>query len=267
MSARRTLARLRRMGAAEIWFRARAAASSEFAFVLSRAQTPRWRRGHLAKLLKITGPLMEEAIASVRAGDWAAANAALVKNFRAAGRDARAHSDPPWDFGSVRDSVLARNPGAAADAREKAAGAALGRLSLLGYRDLDFRTGSSDGTSAIDWTFDPAHQRRPPQAWRTRIPFLNAECGDHKIIWELNRHQHWLRLGRAAWLTGDPLYATAFRTQLAGWLQQNPPGWGINWASMLELSFRSISWLWTLHMFARLPGTATFEEGDQPWVA
>jgi hypothetical protein len=34
-------------------------------------------------------------------------------------------------------------------------------------------------------------------------------CGDHKVIWELNRHQHWLMLGRAFWLTGEAKYARA----------------------------------------------------------
>ena len=32
-------------------------------------------------------------------------------------------------------------------------------------------------------------------------------------------------------------------------MEQNPPKIGINWASSLEVSFRSISWLWALHFF------------------
>ena len=79
------------------------------------------------------------------------------------------------------------------------------------------------------------------------MPYLDPRYGDHKIIWELNRHQHWLALGRAAWLTGDPRYASACIDELAGWMRANPPLTGINWCSMLELAFRSISWIWALH--------------------
>ena len=62
----------------------------------------------------------------------------------------------------------------------------------------------------------PAHARRfaSGRTFPTSIP----PSGDHKIIWELNRHQHWLRLGRALWLTGDARYGDAHhrRTAAAG---------------------------------------------------
>ena len=80
--------------------------------------------------------------------------------------------------------------------------------------------------------------------------YLDAACGDHKIIWELNRHQHWLTLGRAYWLTGQPKYRQRCVEELESWLAANPPLTGINWASMLELALRSLSWLWALHFFA-----------------
>ncbi len=74
--------------------------------------------------------------------------------------------------------------------------------------------------------------------------------GDHKIIWELNRHQHWLTLGRAAWLTGNDRYLDRIEAELESWLTANPPLTGINWSSMLELALRSISWIWTLHFLS-----------------
>ena len=45
------------------------------------------------------------------------------------------------------------------------------------------------------------HGKRAPLVFWSDVPFLAPECGDHKIIWELNRHQHLLVLGRAFWLT------------------------------------------------------------------
>jgi hypothetical protein len=56
-----------------------------------------------------------------------------------------------------------------------------------------------------------------------------------------------MRFGRALWLTGDRKYGDVIRAQLDGWLTSNPPLVGINWASMLEVGFRSLSWTWALH--------------------
>ena len=41
----------------------------------------------------------------------------------------------------------------------------------------------------------------------------------------------------------------------------NPPGQGINWASMLELAFRCLSWTWAVEFFC---GDA--ERDDDPWL-
>ena len=95
------------------------------------------------------------------------------------------------------------------------------------------------------------------------VPYLAPECGDHKIVWELNRHQHWIALGRAFWLTGDARYRERFVAELAGWIDRNPPLMGINWASMLELAFRSLSWRWAIHFFA---DDRPHEEARSPWL-
>ena len=39
-------------------------------------------------------------------------------------------------------------------------------------------------------------------------------------------------------------------------MHANPPLTGVNWASMLELSLRSLSWLWALHFFSRSTDSA-----------
>ena len=80
-----------------------------------------------------------------------------------------------------------------------------------------------------------------------------AVTGDKKIVWELNRHQYFITLGQAYWLTGDQRYAQTFVSHLDSWMDQNPPKLGINWASSLEVAFRSISWLWALYFFKDSP--------------
>jgi hypothetical protein len=119
-----------------------------------------------------------------------------------------------------------------------------GRFDLLGYTGLDFG-------SPPDWHLDPLLQvRAPARPHWSRIDYLDpAVAGDHKVVWELNRHQYLVDLGQAYWYTADERYAAAFVAHLTSWLDLNPPNRGVNWASSLEVSFRAISWLWALHFF------------------
>ncbi|MGE3841294.1 MAG: alginate lyase family protein [Vicinamibacterales bacterium] len=118
-----------------------------------------------------------------------------------------------------------------------------GRLDLLGHRRLAVG-------NPVDWHLEPVSGRRTPLKHWSQIPYLDpAVAGDKKITWELNRHQHLLTLGRAYALSGQERFAETFREHVAGWMQQNPPSRGINWASSLEVAFRAISWIWALEFF------------------
>jgi len=84
-------------------------------------------------------------------------------------------------------------------------------------------------------------------AFLGRLPAGARQRGrDPKIIHELNRHQHLPRLAKAYLLTGDERYSSEAVAQLNIWIDQNPPGRGINWQSSLEIGIRAISWLWTI---------------------
>ena len=159
-------------------------------------------------------------------------------------------------------TVLEHHPGARAEAIRLGDQVAAGTFDLLGYKGLTFGNGGE--RERIDWHLDPVHRRRAPQAYWSRVPYLEPSCGDHKVVWELNRHQSWLMLGRAYWLTGDERYRAAFTGHLDSWMLANPPLSGVNWASMLELALRSISWLWALNFFA-LDGSAG-KEDRSPWT-
>jgi glycosyltransferase involved in cell wall biosynthesis len=118
-----------------------------------------------------------------------------------------------------------------------------GRFDLLGLKNLSFG-------EPINWGLEPVSGKSAPQVHWSEIDYLNPEvAGDKKFTWELNRHQHFVKLGQAYWLTSDEKYARAFIAQLNSWMDQNPPKRGINWPSSLEISFRSISWLWAFHFF------------------
>jgi len=140
----------------------------------------------------------------------------------------------------LRQEIASRFPNAVTDAITRGDRLLSGQHDLLGYRELTFP----------DWHSDPVHHRRAPLVCWADVPYLDASIGDHKIIWELNRHQYWLQLGRAYWLTGDSRYAQSISRQLESWLDANPPLTGINWASMLEIGLRTISWTMAIHLLA-----------------
>jgi hypothetical protein len=120
-----------------------------------------------------------------------------------------------------------------------------GRFDLLGLRDLSFG-------SPVDWHLEPLTRVRAPLTHWSRINFLDPKVsGDKKFIWELNRQQFFQTLGRAYWRTGDERFAEGFVRYASEWMDANPPKLGVNWASSLEVAFRSISWLWALHFFKR----------------
>lgn len=81
------------------------------------------------------------------------------------------------------------------------------------------------------------------------VPYLDAaRSGDHKMIWELNRHQHLVLLAQAFLLRDDPRYVDEIEAELESWFAANPFHRGINWASALEVAFRALSWLWIWHL-------------------
>lgn len=122
-----------------------------------------------------------------------------------------------------------------------------GRFDLLGYRNLNFG-------DPINWQLEPVANKQTPLIHWSRLNYLDAEItGDKKIVWELNRHQYFATLGQAYWLTGDERFARTFVEHLNSWIDQNPPKLGINWASSLEVAFRSISWLWAFYFFKSSP--------------
>ena len=145
--------------------------------------------------------------------------------------------------GVTRESIAGFGrlfPDASRQIQDDADALLTGTFNLLGYRDLSFGT-------PIDWQLDPVWSRRAPLVHWSQIDPLNpAVVGDSKIAWELSRHQWVVRLAQAFAITGDRRYAVAAVDAIERWIDANPVGRGINWASSLEVAFRLIAWVWVL---------------------
>jgi len=122
------------------------------------------------------------------------------------------------------------------------------RFDLLGYDAVDCG-------QEIDWHCDRVHGKRAPMKPWFRMKYLDfAEVGDSKVTWELNRHQQLVTLAKAFRLSGNQKYADELFRQWDHWQAENPYPMGINWASSLEVAFRSLSWLWVYFLLAGSPG-------------
>jgi hypothetical protein len=105
--------------------------------------------------------------------------------------------------------------------------------------------GTVDAGPDIRWRRDYLRGIETGLRYFRRIPYLDTRrAGDHKVIWELNRHEHLIVLAQAYLSTGDTRHLEEIRSQLESWMAGNPFHRGTNWASALEVAFRALSWLW-----------------------
>ena len=107
-----------------------------------------------------------------------------------------------------------------------------------------------DCSDRIDWHLEPVSGIRAPLEFYRDINTLDpAVVGDIKQIWELNRHNFLIILGKAYWASGDCAYYEKWREIIVSWIEDNPYNIGINWESSIELAFRAINWIWSGYFF------------------
>jgi hypothetical protein len=118
------------------------------------------------------------------------------------------------------------------------------RFELLGYGPLAYG-------EEVDWHLDIVSGKRAPLRSWPRIRYLDFdEVGDSKVTWELSRHQFLVTLAKAWLLTGEERFLRKLEHLYYDWHRKNPYPLGVNWASSLEVAFRSLSWIWTRELLA-----------------
>jgi len=104
------------------------------------------------------------------------------------------------------------------------------------------------GYAPLDWQLDFKSGYRWDGAARfDRIAFGTHPGADVKVPWELGRLQHLPRLAWAYALAraGTPSaldadrYAREFRNQVLDFIAQNPPRYGVSWASPMDVAIRA----------------------------
>lgn len=144
-------------------------------------------------------------------------------------------------------AVARRDPVTALRLRELSDGLERGEVPLLGH-----------GLLAVGnpprWDTEPLSGRRAPSKHWSLIDHLDtAVVGDHKLLWELNRHQYLFAPAFCWALDRDARRFELICSHLESWLAENPRSLGVNWVSSLEVAYRAISWCWLLWLLRDAP--------------
>lgn len=142
--------------------------------------------------------------------------------------------------------------------RREAEEALAHRATLLGAERLELG-------ETIPWDLDFKSGYRWPLAFYQDVEVTRLDDGsDAKIPWELSRGHHLLALARAAALFGEGRYARELEAQLRGWIEANPPGFGINWTNPMEVAIRALNWVWAIGTLDR--AAVELDPGLRRWV-
>jgi hypothetical protein len=110
----------------------------------------------------------------------------------------------------------------------------------------------------IDWHVDfKSGYRWSESTWYRDIPYGHLPGVDVKVPWELARMQHLPTLAWAYALSahGEPgfeaadTYAREFRNQVLDFVAANPPRYGVNWRTTMDVAIRVANWLLAFDLF------------------
>ncbi len=118
----------------------------------------------------------------------------------------------------------------------------------------------------IDWQLDfKSGYRWAESTWYLEIPYGHLPGVDIKVPWELARMQHLPQLAWAYRLAGQnqacpersrragfhpsDVYAREFRHQVLDFIAVNPPRFGVNWRTTMDVAIRAVNWLIAYDLF------------------
>jgi hypothetical protein len=198
-------------------------------------------------------PSLSDAALLRRAGGPGCDVSSLVASFAARDRffaatDARRitrqldRTVPEWTERTVRDAERIQ----------------AGQVRLLGADSINVRAGPERdrdgcGHPSLRWHEDllSGYRWNPRRYYRQfEVPVNQA---DIKIPWELSRCQHLPILGMAYRASGNAAFVDEIIAQITDWMRSNRPGYGINWATAMEVAIRSVNWLWAYRLVADAP--------------
>ena len=114
------------------------------------------------------------------------------------------------------------------------------------------------GYNPIDWQRDfKSGYRWSESTWYLDIRYGHKPGVDIKVPWELARTEHLPQLAWAYVLAGSGAegfasperYVSEFRNQILDFIATNPPRFGVNWRSAMEVAIRAADWVVAADLF------------------
>lgn len=115
-----------------------------------------------------------------------------------------------------------------------------------------------DDYSPIDWQRDfKSGYRWSEDTWYLDVRYGHKPGVDIKVPWELARMQHLTELawayvlssGGAEGFAAPQCYLGEFRNQVLDFIATNPPRFGVNWRSAMEVAIRAANWVVAADLF------------------
>ena len=132
-------------------------------------------------------------------------------------------------------------PGESERVRAAAKRAAVREVDVLG-------TGPFRLDVPANWHTDVKSGTTWPRSWWREIEYAQLDRpSDVKVPWELSRLQWLLPAGQAFLIDGDECHARIARETLDDWIEANPYGETVNWASPMEAAIRILTFTWLFH--------------------
>ncbi|MDX6711449.1 MAG: hypothetical protein QOH96_2465 [Blastocatellia bacterium] len=113
---------------------------------------------------------------------------------------------------------------------------------LLGYPSMEHG-------DPFNWLRDPLSGKQWQPEYHADISLKWEAGSDIRVLWELNRFGHTLKLAEGFAVTGDEGLAEAFFAQVESWQHMNPVGKGPNWICAMEVAIRAINFLVAFEVF------------------
>lgn len=122
--------------------------------------------------------------------------------------------------------------------------------SILNNNFSELYPGYPDFKKKIEWRRDLITKNEWPLDFYMDLDTDNEKFSDIRQLWEINRHQYFVTLGKAYLFSDDEKYAKKFVELITDWIDHNPCAYSINWLHSQETAIRMVSWIWALYFFA-----------------
>lgn len=115
------------------------------------------------------------------------------------------------------------------------------RRVLDGHAEL-FGRGTRTVGRPPPWHLDWPTGERWPRARARQVPYAQLDRGsDVKLTWELSRLRDCVALAQAAAVLEDDECLAALDLEVRSWMDENPVGYGVNWACAMEVALRAVN--------------------------